>query len=94
MSFTFIVTYRNKDELTDERLAGARIFVLAGSREKFSQAEVRQSSQWLGTDSIKGQELTRAMTRNSFKNASDSMEASRVVTASLRLLMSVKRGWG
>lgn len=34
--------FRNKDEISDERLAGARIFVLPGSREKFSQAEVSE----------------------------------------------------
>ena len=34
---------RNKEEITEERLSQARVFVLAGSREKFSAAEVSYS---------------------------------------------------
>ena len=32
--------YRNKDELTEERLSAARVLVLPGPREKFTAAEV------------------------------------------------------
>ncbi|XP_060600465.1 intraflagellar transport protein 52 homolog [Ruditapes philippinarum] len=39
----------NKDEITDEKLAGARIFVLAGSREKFSQAEFDVMKRYMDT---------------------------------------------
>ena len=35
---------RNKEEIADDKLAGVRIFVLGGSREKFSQAEVSAST--------------------------------------------------
>ena len=38
--YGIIFYFRNKDEIADDKLAGVRIFVLAGSREKFSQAEV------------------------------------------------------
>ena len=46
MSKFQLIIDRNKDEISDERLAGARIFVLAGSREKFSQAEVNFHFIW------------------------------------------------
>lgn len=42
MKFVLTLDYifRNKDEITDDKLVGVRLFVLAGCRDKFSQAEV------------------------------------------------------
>ncbi|WAR24479.1 IFT52-like protein [Mya arenaria] len=39
----------NKEEVTDERLAGSRIFVVAGSRDKFSAAEFDSMKRYLDT---------------------------------------------
>ncbi|XP_052258135.1 intraflagellar transport protein 52 homolog [Dreissena polymorpha] len=39
----------NKEEITDEKLAGTRIFVLAGSRDKFSAAEFDSMKRYLDT---------------------------------------------
>ncbi len=36
-----LFSYRNRDEITDDVLAEAKLFVLAGCQEKFSAAEVR-----------------------------------------------------
>ena len=37
----FFSVSRNKDEIVEERLNQARVFILGGPREKFTAAEVR-----------------------------------------------------
>lgn len=34
------ITYRNKEEITDDKLSGISIFAMCGSRERYSVSEV------------------------------------------------------
>jgi len=35
-----VIHFRNKDEIADDRIEQARVFVLAGPKEKFTSSEV------------------------------------------------------
>ena len=40
MKLNLLIFFSNKEDITEDKLSQARIFVVAGSREKFTAAEV------------------------------------------------------
>ena len=54
MKLNLFIFFSNKEDITEEKLSQARIFVVAGSREKFTAAEVGKFQKFI----LNGMECT------------------------------------
>lgn len=55
MKLNLFIFFSNKEDITEEKLSQARIFVVAGSREKFTAAEVGKFQKFI----LNGMECTQ-----------------------------------